>query len=466
LDEIAEDDSDELLSELDADISEPEAELAADDVELTEDSTDVSDDADLDSIEDDFSFEEPVVADEPELESEVSLEESESLDDLDSLDDDWAVDAPEELNTDAELVTEPEAVPESELTSDIAEDDSDELLSELEAEFSEPLESSTSEQVEDSLSDDFGVHDLDLTAAEPEVEAEFDLPEPADDVDSLSAETNDFDTDLDLDNSDELLAELSEGESDFEGLSVSDALAELDSSEQSQESESTDTVLSDSDLPEFGEADALKDAEEHDADSVSTPDDAPSGLSEAFNQNSVTSEELDALVQKNIESAGLDLDNLLTDTGDDWDGFDLSSNAENIPKDESEAWTTESTPEPELEKEDWSEQPEVEYDPHGEDQYLSIEALMAEAESGEKSPTEEEDLNLDVGLDDFPNVLGDVKEFDVDVGGEASSKLDLAKAYLEMSDQEGALELLEEAIQLGDESVKEEVEALLAQIKR
>ncbi|MGN2612304.1 FimV/HubP family polar landmark protein [Aliivibrio fischeri] len=60
-------------------------------------------------------------------------------------------------------------------------------------------------------------------------------------------------------------------------------------------------------------------------------------------------------------------------------------------------------------------------------------------------------------------MLGNVAEHDVDVNSDAQSKLDLAKAYIEMSDDKGALELLED-VRSDDVSLKIEAERLMKQI--
>ncbi|WP_413463757.1 FimV/HubP family polar landmark protein [Aliivibrio fischeri] len=61
-------------------------------------------------------------------------------------------------------------------------------------------------------------------------------------------------------------------------------------------------------------------------------------------------------------------------------------------------------------------------------------------------------------------MLGNVAEHDVDVNSDAQSKLDLAKAYIEMSDDKGALELLEDVLRSDDVSLKIEAERLMKQI--
>ncbi|HEY9052872.1 MAG TPA: FimV/HubP family polar landmark protein [Gammaproteobacteria bacterium] len=77
-----------------------------------------------------------------------------------------------------------------------------------------------------------------------------------------------------------------------------------------------------------------------------------------------------------------------------------------------------------------------------------------------------EDLSLDTGVtslstsDDDDNF--DISELSEDVD-EVSTKLDLARAYLDMGDREGAMSILEEVKQEGNDSQQQEAEALLKQ---
>ena len=69
-------------------------------------------------------------------------------------------------------------------------------------------------------------------------------------------------------------------------------------------------------------------------------------------------------------------------------------------------------------------------------------------------------VNPSYGADDADLV----PEFDVSTNEEAATKLDLAKAYEEMGDFEGASELLQEVLNEGDSAQKEKARALLAKI--
>ncbi len=49
-------------------------------------------------------------------------------------------------------------------------------------------------------------------------------------------------------------------------------------------------------------------------------------------------------------------------------------------------------------------------------------------------------------------------------GDEVGTKLDLAKAYLDMDDSDGALSTLEEVLQEGDDAQRKEAEQLMRRI--
>jgi len=164
-----------------------------------------------------------------------------------------------------------------------------------------------------------------------------------------------------------------------------------------------------------------------------------------------------------------------------------------MPEEDSEIWA-QTSPEPVLESENWADQPQMLIedvaafdtemllaeaesqallqdvagselvDEPSSPSYISIDELMKDLEPETPIELDDEPLNLEVGLDEFPDVLSDVAAFDVDSQGEYASKLDLAKAYLEMNDSEGALSLLEEVASNGDAQIKREAKGLLEKI--
>ncbi|EGR9006744.1 AAA family ATPase [Vibrio vulnificus] len=165
-------------------------------------------------------------------------------------------------------------------------------------------------------------------------------------------------------------------------------------------------------------------------------------------------------------SAGMDIEAMLEVGGDDWNGFKLPDNpsaeaTNDVPAEEREIWSSEEAlRQPNIDEENWAEQDD--FDPK-KNQYMTIDELMAQVD-GDEVEFEEEDLKLDVGLDEFPDVIGDISNVDVDENAEASGKLDLAKIYIEMNDAEGAIKLLEEAIVYGDDDVRREAKNLIDMI--
>ncbi|MGF1765930.1 hypothetical protein L4D06_00860 [Enterovibrio makurazakiensis] len=159
-----------------------------------------------------------------------------------------------------------------------------------------------------------------------------------------------------------------------------------------------------------------------------------------------------------------------------------------IPDDESGIWHAEQTPEPELESEDWSQQPEILGDEiKSMDLEADLEGLLEDAESELVEATSTGDgfisidelmkddgvpqadpdsvtMDLDVGLEDFPDVLSDIQPVDVDSNGEAATNMDLAKAYLEMNDIDGAIQLLEQVMQGDDSTLKEEARVMIEKL--
>ncbi|HCE1956222.1 TPA: AAA family ATPase [Vibrio parahaemolyticus] len=167
-----------------------------------------------------------------------------------------------------------------------------------------------------------------------------------------------------------------------------------------------------------------------------------------------------------IASAGMDFETML-DVGDDWDGFKPASDMpepsvmEEVPEDQQEVWSSsEALTQPEIAQENWAEQEDLDdFDPK-KNQFMTIDELMAQVDK-EGGEFEEQELMLDVGLNEFPDVIGDIGDVDVDTNAEAAGKLDLAKIYLEMNDPQGAIKLLEEAIVYGEDDIRREAKNLI-----
>ncbi|MCP4988333.1 MAG: hypothetical protein GY928_20475, partial [Colwellia sp.] len=90
--------------------------------------------------------------------------------------------------------------------------------------------------------------------------------------------------------------------------------------------------------------------------------------------------------------------------------------------------------------------------------YVSVDDLLSETLDEIETSEPYEKTNIDVGLDQFAENDTNV---DVDKDGTISSKLDLAKMYIEMGDEENAQVELQAVISKGDERQQSEAQALL-----
>ncbi|EGR0540818.1 aspartate-semialdehyde dehydrogenase [Vibrio cholerae] len=439
---------------------------------------------------------------EPELELASDLEEEEAFTELNELD------LPEYTEEDAladsqlEPAVESEVEPELELASEPAEEDAFTELDELDLpEYTE----------EDALAD----AQLE-SVVESEVEPELELAsEPA--AEEAFTELNELDLP-------EYTEEDALADAQLEPAAESEVEPELELASEPAAEEAF-TELNELDLPEYTEEDALADAQlepsvesevepelgdgtetlaqETESDALVADEDLLASVESAVDEvqpellgatqdvpptqslaNKAFDEEalhdwlsdnpdgekpfsfdrpLDA---KTIDSAGMDIDAMLQMGGEDWNGFHLTPDQQaqlpdDVPEDEQAIWASE-TPEPQAKPENWGSQEDLlDFDPQR-DGYMTIDELMAQVESEEQGLNpDEEELKLDVGLDEFPDVIGDIRDIDVDSGAEAAGKLDLAKIYIEMNDEKGAIKLLEEAIVDGDDEIRQQAKRLI-----
>ncbi|KWW46148.1 aspartate-semialdehyde dehydrogenase [Vibrio cholerae] len=393
---------------------------------------------------------------EPELELASDLEEKEVFTELNELD------LPEHTEEDAladaqlEPAVESEVEPELELASEPAEDEAFPALDELDLpEYTE----------EDALAD----AQLE-PAAESEVEPELEL------VSEPTAE--EAFTELDELDLPEYTEEDALADAQLEPSVESEVEPELgDETETLAQETESDALVADEDLL----ASVESAADEVQPELLGATQDVPptqSLANKAFDEEALhdwLSDNPDGekpfsfdrpLDAKTIDSAGMDIDAMLQMGGEDWNGFHLTPDQQaqlpdDVPEDEQAIWASE-TPEPQAKPENWGSQEDLlDFDPQR-DGYMTIDELMAQVESEEQGLNpDEEELKLDVGLDEFPDVIGDIRDIDVDSGAEAAGKLDLAKIYIEMNDEKGAIKLLEEAIVDGDDEIRQQAKRLI-----
>jgi pilus assembly protein FimV len=169
----------------------------------------------------------------------------------------------------------------------------------------------------------------------------------------------------------------------------------------------------------------------------------------------------------------LNLDKLMSDKGlqmnqtvvSEPDGWEVTPDADVSvdQKNSSKADVTLQEVNSESDKE-WLKQFEEEQQASTSTDYRSIDELLAEAEQQDDGDKPELSANLDVGFDEYPDVIPDHDDVDIDDDGGVGAKLDLARAYLEIDDKASAKELLLEVQAEGDDKQIKEAEKLLTKI--
>lgn len=246
---------------------------------------------------------------------------------------------------------------------------------------------------------------------------------------------------------DELLISDNEGTSN--GLDVSDAPdAQLKS-----EPVDLDEELSEDDLLELPDLDAWLDDDESD-NTQSTQEnlqqlDAESSEYDVLRE--IEESDFDSLLEEmgslSDEKSTAQIDKLASDSDFDISTSDQLSGLENNSLDN-----------PDLDLTALFEEPADDSD--GSKEFINVDSLLKESENLTPATDEELGLDLDMSLDSY---LSDDKGFDVD--NEQASNLDLARVYIDMEDNEAALEALEEVLQKGSDENKKEAQLLMKQLK-
>ncbi|HIF6098672.1 TPA: FimV/HubP family polar landmark protein [Vibrio parahaemolyticus] len=476
--ELPEFDEEDALASMTAEPELPEAE-----VQTAEPTAEAEEEFNFDELElPEFDEEDALasMADEPELpEAEVQAAAP-------------TVDAEEEFNFDelelpefdeedalASMASEPE-LPEAEVQAAAPTADSEEEFNFDELELPEFDE----EDALASMADEPELPEAEVQTTEPTADAEeefnfdeLELPE-FDEEDALASMADE----PELPESErEAAAPAAEAEEEFNfddtelpEFSEEDAIAAMAEASSSSESEVAPKPIlqADNDHDALFEVFAQNSFDQEEAQTTSI--ESPSELDD-FDESTManlladepSAEAFDGKLDSDtIASAGMDFETML-DVGDDWDGFKPASDmpepsvTEEVPEDQQEVWSSsEALTQPEIAQENWAEQEDLDdFDPK-KNQFMTIDELMAQVDK-EGGEFEEQELMLDVGLNEFPDVIGDIGDVDVDTNAEAAGKLDLAKIYLEMNDPQGAIKLLEEAIVYGEDDIRREAKNLI-----
>ncbi|MBY8171271.1 AAA family ATPase [Vibrio fluvialis] len=465
---------------------EPEAEvkeenLAAEFADAQADDEYEFDDLDLpEYIEEDAladAMAQPELSGEPEVKEEdlaaeladVQAEDESEFDDLE---------LPEYSEEDAlaDAMAQPELSGESEVKEEGLAADFANVQAEDEFEFDDLELPEYSE--EDALADAMAQPEL---SGEPEVKEE-----------GLAADFADAQAEDELEFDDLELPEYSEEDALADAMAQPELSGEPEVKEEGLAADFADAQAEDElefddlELPEYSEEDALADSI---ASSVTDPErsvpEAEAGIDfeamahQEFDEHSLNSllddnEESEGfsfdqpIDAKTIDSAGMDIDAMLQMGGEDWNGFSLTPDQQatipdEVPEEERAVWQSDiQNQQPEVATENWATQEDLaDFDPQ-EKHFMTIDELMAQVEREETAfNPDDEELKLDVGLNEFPDVIGEISDVDVDSNSEAAGKLDLAKIYMEMNDEKGAVKLLEEAIVDGSDDIRQQAKRLI-----
>ena len=95
-------------------------------------------------------------------------------------------------------------------------------------------------------------------------------------------------------------------------------------------------------------------------------------------------------------------------------------------------------------------------------EFVSVDSLLTASQDEVSFGEPYNKANIDVGLNEFPEFTKDINPIDVDLDENGiAAKLDLAKVYLEIGDEDNAEVILKEVIKLGDAHQQAEAEKLL-----
>lgn len=335
--------------------------------------------------------------------------------------------------------------------------------------IAEEDEEDTSVAIDDVL--DIGL-DLDALAAEME---------PSDDFGSDSGSDDDMDLDLGID--------LGEEESSDDSSSSDDDLDLNLGEDTSDDSTDLDMDLGDLDFDSAEESEASSSESDDGLDmglgdlDFETDSSADDSSEEAAAEDSGLDMDLDGLDFETEADTGaeetpavdaddaLDMGDLDLDSGDDKPAADEGGLEFSV--DDLDMGEPETAPEPAAESSDDSgldfDAGELSLDDDASaDLELDMDSSGSEPEAAESKSDDDPLADLDLGDDDLGD-LGDLDLGDDDFGGgmdEVGTKLDLATAYVEMGDADGAKEMLEEVLADGDDTQKAKAKELLDQIAK
>ena len=429
-------------------------------------SQEISDPDDIDALLDSMGLDTPVV-DETATNTESAEDMSQEVsdpDDIDALLDSMGVDTPAAATQAAAIVVDNEkadAVNKS-IDEDAKEDEnlalinnfSDEYVqSFIEADFSDLLADIVEEEADDKNSEsDNLVSEAESAEVETNIDDALDGISDDFDIDALIDEVNQSataDNEVPLDIGDDLLdTNLADSEQPSENPAVASSQFIDDETLQELSADFDESTLSQ----------LLNDEKDVDSMVELSPDFTDSNvladlLADDGQTNTDVKNNDTAVVAGDIkELDNLDFDDLLANIEEENssssnDEFELSDNFD-IGDDfdiKSESYTTKND----------------QQDDTAED-FISVDSLLSDSLLDGKPTEPYEKMNIDVGLGEFPEFAGNITEDDLDDDDNGmAAKLDLAKVYIEIGDNENAEVILQDVVSQGDAQQQFDAQQLL-----
>ena len=374
---------------------------------------------------------------------------------------DWSIDEPEQDIEEVEIDLGDDPLADEDLTDEFDLTADEEPLQQDTVTPSQELEEYPELELDEAgfeldESDEDTSGELDEDAPLQLSQAEQDLANSLATGNELDQLDDDFDDEILLDNEfteDDIL----DPEDDLSDQSQSEGTTEL-TSEAPIDDEVADSQDELEEFPEF----ELDDIELDDAvEAEQTLADIESNLADEADLSELSDDEIDDDFMADLTQT--DFDALLNELAEpdeadiaDASEFDVDFNA---LLNEDLQGESEQPVEPEVEALDTEEQTT------STDEFVDIDSLLEQSDDEALDHEPYDEVDMDVGLSDFNDLLAGDNPTDVDAeSGGYSAKLDLARAYIEIDDFDSALQAIEDVIANGPEEVQEEAQSLKAKI--
>ena len=375
---------------------------------------------------------------------------------------DWSIDEPEQDIEEVEIDLGDDPLADEDLTDEFDLTADEEPLQQDTVTPSQELEEYPELELDEAgfeldESDEGTSSELDEDAPLQISQAEQDLANSLATGNELDQLDDDFDDEILLDNEfteDDIL----DPEDDLSDQSQSEGTTEL-TSEAPIDDEVADSQDELEEFPEF----ELDDIELDDAvEAEQTLADIESNLADEADLSELSDDEIDDDFMADLTQT--DFDALLNELAEpdeadiaDASEFDVDFNA---LLNEDLQGESEQPVEPEVQALDSEEQQTT-----STDEFVDIDSLLEQSDDVALDHEPYDEVDMDVGLSDFNDLLAGDNPTDVDAeSGGYSAKLDLARAYIEIDDFDSALQAIEDVIANGPEEVQEEAQSLKAKI--